>query len=85
VLWHEADYPATEKVGLYTYDVVSLRSNKTKPPPVLDQIVPYRRYGDVLAARKKEVDDRRRERLEGICGVMSMIKWTNIQGNQRDP
>ncbi|KAH0551553.1 hypothetical protein GP486_007230 [Trichoglossum hirsutum] len=25
VLWHEADYPATEKVALYTYDVVSMR------------------------------------------------------------
>ncbi|KAH0545517.1 hypothetical protein FGG08_000347 [Glutinoglossum americanum] len=52
----------------------------------LGQIVPYRRYGDVLAARKKQVEDRRRETLEGkekaFAEIMGLMEQTRIQGDQ---
>jgi hypothetical protein len=52
----------------------------------LGQVVPYRRYGDILMARKKDVENWQRERLERkekeCAEAMSVMARTNFQGNQ---
>jgi hypothetical protein len=86
-----AENMAVNRSPLWPFaSVTALLSSRCGLSPAAGQITAFRRYGDVLAARKKDLEDHRkleRERREeeALAEVLRAVEQNRIQGHQTIP